>query len=160
MTGFTLIELMLVTTIIGILAAIAIPAYQDYTSRTRISEALPTAAAVETQIVQYYDRWGRLPADNAAAGLPQPNAIRGRNFDAIEVLGGVVHIHYSDRNLAANTGKELYIYPAINSANPTGALTWLCNEKNPVPGFVRQGDAKLHSDVASRMLPTECRSEN
>ena len=60
-TGFTLIELMFVVAIIGILAAVAIPAYNDYTIRARVSEAFLVAGEAQRAVAEYYDRWGRLP---------------------------------------------------------------------------------------------------
>ena len=66
--GFTLIELMIVVAIVGILAAIALPAYQDYTVRARVSEALAAAGACKTQISEYQQARQAMPADAAAAG--------------------------------------------------------------------------------------------
>src|SRR4029453_18183547 len=66
--GFTLIELMIVVAIVGILAAIALPAYQDYTVRARVSEALAAAGACKTQISEYQQAHSAMPADEAAAG--------------------------------------------------------------------------------------------
>ncbi len=67
--GFTLIELMIVVAIIGILAAIAIPAYQDYTIRSQLTEGLNLAGAVETGVAEYFANTGSFPTDNSSLGL-------------------------------------------------------------------------------------------
>src|SRR6187551_3543621 len=66
--GFTLIELMIVVAIVGILAAIALPAYQDYVVRSKMSEAVAALAACKTSISEYASTKGSFPADEAAAG--------------------------------------------------------------------------------------------
>ncbi|MEX2474374.1 pilin [Marinobacter sp.] len=67
--GFTLIELMIVVAIIGILAAVAIPAYQDYTTRAKVSEILTIASAARTTVAEYYISTGGYPATTTAAGI-------------------------------------------------------------------------------------------
>ena len=68
-SGFTLIELMIVVAIIGILAAIALPAYQDYTKRSHVSEGMALAAAAKVAVTEYYASEGSLPADSSNAGI-------------------------------------------------------------------------------------------
>lgn len=131
--GFTLIELMLVIAIIGTLAAIAIPAYEDYTVRAKVAEGMELVKPVQQAVSQYYDRWGRLPKDNASAGLPLPQALRGMWVAIIEVRDGMISIQYDDP--AINSGTRLYLRPAIQTANPTSALVWVCNDRAPPTGF-------------------------
>ena len=94
--GFTLIELMIVVAIIGILAAIAIPAYQDYLIRSQVSEGLTMAAAAKASVAEYYANKGSWPTDNSAAGLGSPTDIQGKYVSAITVAGGGITIDFGN----------------------------------------------------------------
>ena len=93
--GFTLIELMIVVAIIGILAAIAIPAYQDYTIRAQVSEGLNLAAGAKSAITEYFQDRGVLPANNADAGISQAASIAGNYASAVRVqAAGVIQVEH------------------------------------------------------------------
>jgi len=157
--GFTLIELMLVVAIIGILAAVALPQYLDYVIRSRVSEGFTLAREAQLAVAAYYDRWGRLPTDNAAAGMARPEAYRGSGVASLTVEGGMVVIRFDAKALPADYvgGTRVYLRPAINRAYPTGALAWVCNDNVPVaPGFDPAG-AVGKDIMASRYVPTSCR---
>ncbi|HFB1046346.1 TPA: pilin, partial [Neisseria gonorrhoeae] len=88
--GFTLIELMIVIAIVGILAAVALPAYQDYTARAQVSEAILLAEGQKSAVTEYYLNHGIWPADNGAAGVASSSSIKGKYVKEVEVNNGVV----------------------------------------------------------------------
>ncbi len=131
---------MVVVSIIGILAAVAIPSYQDYVVRSRLAEAAELIGPVKTAVSQYYDRWGRLPRDNAAAGLPQATALRGKSVMEIEVRDGIIGVLLDNVKRQTINGKRVFLRPAISQANPTGPIYWVGNDNKPPAGYAMSGE--------------------
>ncbi|ENX0009175.1 pilin, partial [Neisseria gonorrhoeae] len=88
--GFTLIELMIVIAIVGILAAVALPAYQDYTARAQVSEAILLAEGQKSAVTEYYLNNGEWPKDNTSAGVASSSSIKGKYVESVTVTNGVV----------------------------------------------------------------------
>ncbi|HGK0232401.1 TPA: pilin, partial [Neisseria gonorrhoeae] len=89
--GFTLIELMIVIAIVGILAAVALPAYQDYTARAQVSEAILLAEGQKSAVTEYYLNHGEWPENNTSAGVASsPTDIKGKYVKSVTVAKGVV----------------------------------------------------------------------
>lgn len=129
--GFTLIELMIVVAIIGILAAIAIPAYQDYTIRAQVSEGMNLSAAAKAAVTEFYQDRGTWPANNVGAGLAPAANIEGNYVSSVAVGGtGTITMTYSNTadqtaNAAINTA-TLILSPVTNP----GSIDWNCNGGN------------------------------
>jgi len=119
--GFTLIELMIVVAIIGILAAIAIPAYQDYTKRSYVAEALSVASSVKNSIWDFYSAEGTWPINNTAAGLAPPASITTSRVVQMDVTGNIITIQFTN-SLAPAASNTLIL--TANGAG--GSLTWDC----------------------------------
>ncbi len=123
--GFTLIELMIVIAIIGILAAIAIPAYQDYTVRSKVSEGLNLAGAAKLAVSEVYDSLGTMPTNQASYGLPQADSISGTYVSSVAVTGGVITIAYLTTvgGTPNQGGNNIVITPDTSSG---GSVKWDC----------------------------------
>ena len=119
--GFTLIELMIVVAIIGILAAIAIPAYQNYTKRSHVSEGLSLAGGAKAAVTEYYSSKNVYPTDNAAAGLAADTDIKGNAVQSVKVESGKITVAYNTK-IDDTAGKTLILSPKTAG----GSITWTC----------------------------------
>jgi type IV pilus assembly protein PilA len=153
--GFTLIELMIVVAIIGILASIAIPAYQDYTIRAQVVEALALSDELKLSIRDYYRDRGVWPEDNEDAGVPLPEHLLGQYVEGIVVNDGAMHVRFGNKAHANLSGTTLTIRPLYVTANPTSPIAWNCGFSEPPQGMSPQGVDR--TDVRSQYLPSACR---
>ena len=124
--GFTLIELMIVVAIIAILAAIAIPAYQDYVIRSQVSEGASLAEGSKTAVAEFYSNKGYFPANNVSAGVATSTSIVGNYVTQVAVTGGaangVITVTYGNQANTAIAGQKLVFKGTPNA----GSTTWAC----------------------------------
>jgi len=152
--GFTLIELMIVVAIIGILAAIAIPAYQDYTVRSQITEGLNLASDMKAAVAETFAQTGAWPVNNNAVGI---DAIKsGKYVTGVALSTGTIQITYG--GIQANTninGKILGLRPTVS---PNGDVIWNCGYKAVVGSDPTGSTAGTNgTNLTPKYLPAACR---
>ncbi|HGK0266940.1 TPA: pilin, partial [Neisseria gonorrhoeae] len=124
--GFTLIELMIVIAIVGILAAVALPAYQDYTARAQVSEAILLAEGQKSAVTEYYLNNGKWPSDNSAAGVASSATdIKGKYVKEVKVENGVVTAQMASTGVNNEIkGKKLSLW----AKRQAGSVKWFCGQ--------------------------------
>lgn len=154
--GFTLIELMIVVAIIGILAAIAIPAYQDYTIRSQVTEGLNLASDLKAGVGELYAQSGDWAAiDLDALGISGGATNKsGKYVRSIDVQAGVIVITYGNQANTANlAGGILTLTPGLNGNND---IVWVCGLAGTPSGATMQ-TATTTTTVKDKYLPASCR---
>ncbi|MGN6320185.1 MAG: pilin [Dyella sp.] len=137
--GFTLIELMIVVAIIAILAAIAIPAYQNYLIRAQVSEGAVLADGLKTPMAEFYANTGKFPGQNVSAGIATAASVSGKYVSSTDVgttTGQITAVFNSTTSNTAIHGKK-FILSAVPS---NGSIAWTCTK----------------SDVDPKYLPSSC----
>ena len=156
--GFTLIELMIVVAIIGILAAIAIPSYQDYTVRSQVTEGLNLASDMKAAVAETFAQTGAWPANNAAVGITAVKS--GKYVSDVSIVTGTIQITYAgtqaNSNLSASGKNLLTLRP---TTSPNGDVIWNCGYKATVGSDPSSGAANTTATtVTAKYLPASCRS--
>jgi len=135
--GFTLIELMIVVAIIAILAAIAIPAYQDYLIRAQVSEGAVLTGGAQTAFSEYFSNHGTMPTTNLAAGIAKSSSITGKYVTGVAIASSVITATFGGQANKAIANATFVLSPVVN----VGSISWTCTK----------------STVNTKYLPSSCR---
>ncbi|HEZ6909309.1 TPA: pilin [Neisseria meningitidis] len=156
--GFTLIELMIVIAIVGILAAVALPAYQDYTARAQVSEAILLAEGQKSAVTEYYLNHGEWPGGNSSAGVATSSEIKGKYVQSVEVKNGVVTATMASSNVNNEIkGKKLSLW----AKRQNGSVKWFCGQpvtrNNAKADDVTADGNDNGKKIDTKHLPSTCR---
>nr|WP_101131250.1 pilin [Neisseria meningitidis] len=156
--GFTLIELMIVIAIVGILAAVALPAYQDYTARAQVSEAILLAEGQKSAVTEYYLNHGEWPGNNTSAGVATSSKIKGKYVKEVEVKNGVVTATMASSNVNKEIkGKKLSLW----AKRQDGSVKWFCGQPVERDANNTANDevtaANGTDKIDTKHLPSTCR---
>ncbi|HFC6735697.1 TPA: pilin [Neisseria meningitidis] len=160
--GFTLIELMIVIAIVGILAAVALPAYQDYTARAQVSEAILLAEGQKSAVTEYYLNHGIWPGDNSSAGVATSTDIKGKYVQSVTVANGVITAQMASSGVNNEIkGKKLSLW----AKRQAGSVKWFCGQpvaraNTATDAAVTAANGKTDDKINTKHLPSTCRDDS
>lgn len=160
--GFTAIELMVVVAIVGLLSALAIPAYSKLQTRAQVAEAMQALGAAKIGVAEFYNASGNWPTSNTQAGLPAETS--GKYITAVDIsTPGTLVVELGGNANAAIAGRTIALQPYLST--PGGHVLFFCGHKTPPQGMATATAAQNTSAGSSALttlpdeyLPSECRA--
>ncbi len=155
--GFVFLELLYVVAIIGILSAIALPAYQDYIYRLNVTEGLAVIQPVQQYIEEYYAHTGQFPDTPENKDSTLPNRFATKRLIGVNIVQGAIRIRYRESAVGKQSPAYLTLRPVVDMTQHSRPIRWLCGNKQEVsPDLVVIGENM--TDLDNRHLPPECRN--
>jgi type IV pilus assembly protein PilA len=152
--GFTLLELMMAVAVLAILAMIALPSFRDRIVRQQVQEALPLVDFARQAISAQYTATAKLPADNAAAGLPPPDRIVSKYIASVVVKDGALVLTFGQQVSGLLAGKKVSLRPATVDGYPMVPITWLCGRASVPSNMSVHGPNE--TTLVAAYLPLSC----
>jgi type IV pilus assembly protein PilA len=153
--GFTLIDLMVAVAVLAILAALALPSMQGPLVRQQVVDSSPLINVAKTAVANRWTAAGKLPADNADAGLPAPDKMVGNYVSSITVTDGALHVVFGNQANGALKGRTLTFRPAVVDGAAMVPVAWVCAGA-PTPDKMSAKGVD-RTDVEPKYLPINCR---
>ena len=153
--GFSVIEMLIALAMAGVLLAMAVPALQDMILRKQVLEGMALSKLAEAGVQAAWTLSGKMPADNAEAGIPVPEKIVGNLVSRVDVRDGAVTLAFGNNASKALLGKKLTLRPAVVADTPLVPIAWLCNNSPTPEGMTALGENA--TDIPAKWLPVECR---
>ena len=154
--GFTWIELLLVVAVMAILALMAIPSIQEGTLRKQVRDGIVLADFVKSGVQAAWGAAGEMPADNKAAGLPEPEKIVGSLVSSVRVDNGAVTVTFGNNASKVLAGKKITLRPAVVADQLIVPIAWLCHAAGIPKGMEARG--RDETNLPPETLPVECRA--
>ena len=154
--GFTMVEMLVVVTIIAILALMAVPSFQDQIVRDQINTALPLADIAKPPNAASWAMLQTFPPDNAGAGLPAADKIVNNAISSVAVQDGAIHITFGNRANGLINGKILTLRAAVVEDAPVVPLTWVCGYAEAPDKMTLHGQNR--TNIQAGFLPFACRT--
>jgi type IV pilus assembly protein PilA len=154
--GFTLMELMVVVSIIAILALLSVPGFQDQIVRDQITKALPLTDIATQPISAWWAARHSFPRDNSSIGLPPADLVVNNYISSVMVVEGAVHVTFGNRAHGQIKGKTLTLRPAVVDDAPIVPVTWVCGYAEAPEVMTIKGENR--TNVPASFLPFICRA--
>jgi type IV pilus assembly protein PilA len=153
--GFTLIEVLIVLSIIAILLTLAMPSSNNRIMRIRVAESMELIDIYKPNIEQFYYANNTFPLDNKTAGIPEPSKIIGNYITGVIVDQGALHIVLGNKIFSNLVGKRVTIRPIYVDDSPNSPVSWICGYDEAPQEMVAAGPN--HTDLKLEFLPLKCR---